>query len=188
MGRIADMRLFAIWIAGIGGLLLSSSAVHGRSGLPPARTQEAQVAACIQRSAFGRPWLARTLWGLRDQEGGWIGAAIGNANGSEDLGPLQVNSWWVVRIARLMKRRPGEIRRWLQYDACFNVDAARWIFLSSLVVTKDYWRAIGVYHSPNARRQQWYAHGVARRLSRRFGAEVFGRVSRRRLEGDALAR
>ncbi len=83
------------------------------------------MAAYIQKSAHGGPWLARTLWGLRDQEGGWIGAAIRNANGSEDLGPLQVKSWWGVRIGRLMGRRPVEIRRWLQYDACFNVDAAR---------------------------------------------------------------
>uniref|UniRef100_UPI0035C9F689 hypothetical protein n=1 Tax=uncultured Sphingomonas sp. TaxID=158754 RepID=UPI0035C9F689 len=115
----------AIWIAGIGSLLLSSGEVHAHPGMDAVRTQEAQVAAYIQKSAHGGPWLARTLWGLRDQEGGWIGAAIRNANGSEDLGPLQVKSWWGVRIGRLMGRRPVEIRRWLQYDACFNVDAAR---------------------------------------------------------------
>ncbi|MDB5724306.1 MAG: TrbN/BfpH-like protein [Novosphingobium sp.] len=134
---------------------------------------ELQVAACIERVSDRRPWLARTLWGLRDQEGGWIGAAVRNSNGSDDLGPLQVNSWWASRIAAVIKRTPTEVRWWLRYDACFNVDAARWIFLSALAVTRDYWKAIGMYHSPVGWRQRRYTRGVANQLSARFGESAF---------------
>src|SRR3546814_1111610 len=79
-----------------------------------------------------RSWLEKTLWGLRDQEAGWIGAEVLNTNGSHDMGPLQVNSFWVPRLAALTGRSVQDIRFWLINDPCFNVQAARWIFLSGL--------------------------------------------------------
>ncbi|MBO9582068.1 MAG: lytic transglycosylase domain-containing protein [Sphingobium sp.] len=131
------------------------------------------MAACIRRSASGRSWLEKTLWGLRDQEAGWIGAQIRNRNGTHDLGPLQVNSWWVTRIAAKIGREPTVVRYWLTHDACFNVDAARWIFLSALASTGDYWKAIGLYHSPTEWRRRRYAASVADRLAERFGSQIF---------------
>jgi hypothetical protein len=136
---------------------------------------EREVARCIQKAAEGRLWLERTLWGLRDQEGGWIGAEVGNDNGSHDLGPLQVNSWWVPRIAQILHRPPDHVHHWLRFDPCFNAQAARWIFLSGLAVTKDYWKAVGIYHSPTDWRRRRYAISVAAHLQKRFGAQVFGR-------------
>lgn len=137
---------------------------------PPA---ESEVARCIHLAAEGKPWLEKTLWGLRDQESGWIGAEIRNTNGSHDLGPLQVNSWWVTKIATAMSRPAMHVRWWLTHDACFNVNAARWIFLSGLAVTRDFWNAVGVYHSPTEWRQQRYRASVARHLRQRFGVNVF---------------
>jgi len=146
---------------------LGASTVRGRAA------QEQVVGECIRHAAGGRGWLEKTLWGLRDQEGGWIGAEIVNSDGSHDLGPLQVNSWWVGRISKLTGRKSADVRWWLTHDACFNVQAARWIFLSGLAVTRDYWQAIGVYHSPTGWRQRRYAHSVAAKLRVRFGTDVF---------------
>ncbi|WHU04265.1 lytic transglycosylase domain-containing protein [Sphingomonas sp. NIBR02145] len=133
------------------------------------------VARCLSRSAGGRVWLEKTLWALHDQERGWVGAEIRNANGTHDLGPLQVNSWWVPKIARLIRRPEGQVRLWLVHDPCFNVDVARWIFLSGLAVTRSYWRAVGIYHSPKSGRQRVYITAVARHLARRYGAGIFRR-------------
>jgi hypothetical protein len=135
--------------------------------------QEGRLAACIREAAAGRGWLEKTLWGLRDKEAGWIGAEIPNTNGSHDLGPLQINSSWVPKLAKLVGRPPKQVRFWLTHDPCFNVQAARWIFLAGLSATGDYWNAIGVYHSPTKWRQQEYATGVATKLRRRFGTSVF---------------
>lgn len=135
--------------------------------------EDRQIADCIREAAAGRPWLEKTLWGLRDQEGGWLGAAVLNTNGSHDLGPLQVNTWWVPRLARLIGRPEEQVRHWLRHDACFNAEAARWIFLSGLVATRDYWRAVGVYHSPTDWRQRRYALSVAGKLKIRFGDRLF---------------
>ncbi|AIT79742.1 murein transglycosylase [Novosphingobium pentaromativorans US6-1] len=136
-------------------------------------SDEARIASCIHAAAEGRPWLEKALWGLRDQEAGWIGAEVSNTNGTHDLGPLQINSWWVPKIAELMGRSGPEVRNWLRFDACFNVEAARWIFLAALRDTGDFWRAVGIYHSPTAWRQQRYSLSVAKRLERRFGDSAF---------------
>lgn len=148
---------------------------HARPHLPP--DHESRVGQCIRQAAHGRPWLERTLWGLRDQESGWIGAEIANNDGSHDLGPLQINSWWVPKLAAMIDRPPGQVRAWLTNEPCFNVQVARWIFLSELSATHDYWKAVGAYHSPTDWRQRRYAGLVAAKLVRRFGSSIF-------LEGD----
>ncbi|GFM31302.1 lytic transglycosylase domain-containing protein [Novosphingobium sp. PY1] len=140
------------------------------------KADEARIAGCIHGAAAGRPWLEKTLWGLRDQEAGWIGAEVRNTNGTHDLGPLQINTWWVPRIAALVGRPAPEVRHWLRFDACFNVEAARWIFLAALSDTGDFWKAVGVYHSPTGWRQRRYALNVAKRLKRRFGESAFAPV------------
>lgn len=137
--------------------------------------EEQQLDRCIRLASGGKPWLERTLWGLRDQEGGWIGAAVANTNGSDDLGPLQVNSWWIPRIAALVRRPPEQVGHWLRHDPCFNAEVARWIFVSALAESRDYWKAIGIYHSPTAWRQRRYAAHVAIKLRRRFGPRIFER-------------
>lgn len=137
------------------------------------KADEARIAGCIHDAAAGHPWLEKTLWGLRDQEAGWIGAEVSNTNGTHDLGPLQINSWWVPRIAQLMGRSGPEVRNWLRFDACFNVEAARWIFLAALKDTGDFWRAVGVYHSPTVWRQRRYSLSVASRMQQRFGERAF---------------
>lgn len=144
-----------------------------------ARPPEPEVARCIRQSARGQLWVEKTLWGLRDQEAGWIGAEILNKDGSHDLGPLQINSWWVPRIATLLSRGKDDVRRWLQFDPCFNAEAARWIFLDALKTGGSYWKAVGIYHSPNGDRQRRYAALVAVHLHKRFGPAVFGRRAAR---------
>lgn len=134
---------------------------------------EGRIAECIRQAAYGRPWFEKTLWGLRDQEGGWIGAEVRNTNGSHDLGPLQINSAWVPKIAALVGRSPGQVRAWLVSDPCFNASVAGWLFLTALRTTGDFWRAVGVYHSPTAWRQRRYSLSVARHMQRRFGQDVF---------------
>jgi hypothetical protein len=136
--------------------------------------QERLIAQCIRAASDKRAWLEKTLWGLRDQEAGWVGTEIANRDGSHDLGPLQINSWWIPKLAAVTGRPASSIRWWLKHDACFNVRTARWIFLSGLGITRDYWNAVGVYHSPTKWRQRRYALAVASHLTRRFGPSVFG--------------
>lgn len=52
-------------------------------------------------------------------------------------------------------------------------EIARWIFLSALDATGDYWQAVGAYHSPTASRHRAYATKVAVHMRARFGPDVF---------------
>ena len=158
-----------LWLPGAA-FMLTATPVHAAVRI----SDEARIANCIHDAAAGRPWFEKALWGLRDQEAGWIGAEVRNTNGSYDLGPLQINTWWVPRIAVLVGRSEMQVRRWLRFDACFNVEAARWIFLAALRDTGDFWKAVGVYHSPTGWRQRRYSLSVAKRLERRFGDNAFG--------------
>lgn len=160
--RIAALMVLIIWQS------------EGLAAMPTHdAADERRVAHCIRQAAGGQKWLEVTLWGLRDQEGGWIGAAVPNRNGSHDLGPLQINSWWVPKIAEMLDRSPEEVRHWLRYDPCFNADAARLIFVAALASTGSFWKAVGVYHSPSSDRQKRYARSVAEHLKRRYGGKVF---------------
>lgn len=167
---IADRKpLFSVALALV--VLAGIGTAHADSGT--STEHEARVGQCIRQAAAGRAWLERTLWGLRDQEAGWIGAEIANTNSTHDLGPLQVNSSWVPKLSALVGREPALVRKWLIHDPCFNVQAAKWIFLSGLRATHDYWKAVGVYHSPTPERQLRYRKSVAQRLVSRFGGTVF---------------
>ncbi|WP_253258010.1 lytic transglycosylase domain-containing protein [Sphingobium sp. SA916] len=142
-------------------LIVQAAPAYGEARDPDMLAAEKAINQCIHRAASGRPWLAQTLRALRKQEGGWIGAEVRNRDGSVDLGPMQVNSWWVPRIARMIGRSESQIKSWLRDDPCFNVDAARWIFLSALHDVKNFWRAVGIYHSPTRWRQMRYSRSIA---------------------------
>lgn len=168
---------------GAGIALLAATPAQARA----AGEGETRIAHCIRQAAGDKPWLEKTLWGLRDQEGGWIGAEVRNTNGSHDLGPLQINSWWVPKLAGLIERPEWQVRHWLRFDPCFNADAARWIFLAALGSTGNFWQAVGVYHSPTAWRQRRYAQSVARHMQRRFGRDLFAARTQAESKGAPVA-
>lgn len=171
MGSIAKPCPYLRAALSFGLFALAPSAI----GAAPALSDNERIALCIRSSSQGVDWLERTLWGLRDQEGGSIGSEVPNTNGTHDLGPLQINSWWIPRIASEIDRPRDQVRAWLRYDPCFNVAVAKWIFLASLKQTRSYWLAVGHYHSPTAWRQRRYALSVSGHLRRRYGQHIFAR-------------
>lgn len=158
---IGRLRAELLTVGAAAALIGATTTARALPGTRDVVEAEKVIDQCIRRAASGRSWLEQTLRALRRQEGGWIGAEVRNADGSVDLGPMQVNSWWIPRIARLIDRSEPQVRSWLQDDPCFNVDAARWIFLSALHDAMDFWRAVGIYHSPTRWRQMRYAKGIA---------------------------
>ena len=166
------MSKLAITLAALAATLIAASPALAaeRQGV-----EETQIAQCVRQAARGHDWLEKTLRGLRAQEAGWLGAEVANTNGTHDLGPLQINTSWIPKISRLVGRPQAQVRYWLRFDPCFNAEAARWIFLSSLAATGDYWKAVGAYHSPTAWRQRAYAAKVAGHMRRLYGADIFER-------------
>ena len=90
----------------------------------------------------------RVLPSIQAVERGAIGTVHTNVNGSQDLGLMQVNTRWVVRLADVARISPVLVRLRLIYDGCFSIAAAGAIMRTYLDESHgDLMRAVGYYHS-----------------------------------------
>ncbi|NVN10537.1 lytic transglycosylase domain-containing protein [Nguyenibacter vanlangensis] len=112
----------------------------------------------------------RVLPSIQAVEGGWNGFVHHNANGTDDLGVMQVNTRWIDPIARFTHVAPLVVYRNLLEQPCYNISAAGAIMRLYLNETHgDLMRAVGDYHSHTALLNQSYQALVlawARRLFR----------------------
>lgn len=81
-----------------------------------------------------------------------------NANGSIDVGQLQINSVHFNDLAR-----HGVPSRALT-DSCVNVYVAAWLLKQKMVRHGNTWRAIGAYHSESPGQRDAYARNIQRIL------------------------
>ena len=90
----------------------------------------------------------RVLPSIQAVEGGRPGLAHPNANGTEDLGVMQVNTIWLGPLATYTHLPAAEVRARLLARPCFNIAAAGLIMRTYLDETRgDLLRAVGDYHS-----------------------------------------
>jgi soluble lytic murein transglycosylase-like protein len=81
-----------------------------------------------------------------------------NANGSVDVGQLQINSVHFGELAR-----EGVPQRALT-DPCVNVFVASWLLKQKMVKYGNTWRAIGAYHSESPKLRDAYARSIQKIL------------------------
>ena len=90
----------------------------------------------------------RVLPSIQAVEGGAPGVVSRNANGSDDLGVMQVNTLWLSPLSRYTGLDPATIRARLISRPCFNIASAGAIFRYYLDQDGgDVMRAVGDYHS-----------------------------------------
>ncbi|TAM07303.1 MAG: lytic transglycosylase [Paraburkholderia sp.] len=77
-----------------------------------------------------------------------------NANGSIDVGQLQINS---IHFPELESR--GIPHRALT-DPCVNIFVAAWLLKQKMVRYGNTWRAIGAYHSESPHERDAYARSI----------------------------
>ena len=81
-----------------------------------------------------------------------------NANGSIDVGQLQINS---IHFGDLAKE--GVPHRALT-DACVNIFVASWLLKQKMVKYGNTWRAVGAYHSESPKLRDAYARSIQKIL------------------------
>jgi len=89
-----------------------------------------------------------------------------NANGSVDMGMMQINSVHLADLGRF-----GVSSRMLM-DACVSVYVAAWHLKTMMVKYGNTWAAVGAYHSETPRERQVYeaqVRAVVRRLQAAAG-------------------
>lgn len=104
--------------------------------------------ACMASVAAFYHLPPRVLPAIQAVEGGAVGVVHINTDGSQDLGVMQVNTRWVVRLAEVARITPDDVRIRLIYDGCFNIAAAGAVLRAYLNEARgDLMLAVGYYHS-----------------------------------------
>ncbi len=81
-----------------------------------------------------------------------------NADGTVDIGLMQINSAWLPVLGRY-GIGPGQLR-----DPCTNLQVGAWILANDFAVYGRNWRAVGAYNAKNERLRIRYARRVAQRF------------------------
>ena len=118
--------------------------------------------ACVINAANAANIPLTVMYGILATEGGKVGEAWSNTNGTWDLGPFQVNTCHLNDLARL-GINPETIMR----DGCVNAYAAAWIVRQNLRLTKgNLWEAVGWYHSRTPHLKHGYIQRVKNNMAR----------------------
>jgi|SRR5579862_1511374 len=126
--------------------------------------------ACMLAVATHMHLPPRVLPAIQAVEGGRVGMAHGNANGTEDLGLMQVNTIWLPALSRHTGLPPATLRDRLMQDGCFNIAVAGAVLRFYLRETHgDLLAAIGDYHSHTPIRHQAYQTRVLAAALKMFG-------------------
>ncbi|GAB6852597.1 lytic transglycosylase domain-containing protein [Paraburkholderia kururiensis] len=116
-------------------------------------------ADCIDDAAAYHHISAQLVRAIARQESGMRAGAINvNANGTEDIGLMQINSSWLPTLARY------GIRREHLFNACTNAYIGTWILASNIRQFGPTWKAVGAYNATSSTRQLVYANSIYRRL------------------------
>jgi hypothetical protein len=141
-------------------LCLLSGAAQARSvvSVPVARSLTPD---CVTDAARKHDLPLAALVGILAAEGGTVGIAVSNANGSWDLGPMQINTCNLDELAA-QGFSPEAILR----DGCVNAHAAAWILRREYLRVGNIWAAVGAYHSRTPSLRDAYAARVRKHLAR----------------------
>jgi hypothetical protein len=90
----------------------------------------------------------RVLPSIQAIEGGRAGTISNDADGSQDLGVMQINTRWIPPLAAYTREPADRVRARLINQPCYNIAAAGAILRTYLVEDRgDLMQAIGDYHS-----------------------------------------
>ncbi|HTR06256.1 MAG TPA: lytic transglycosylase domain-containing protein [Paraburkholderia sp.] len=133
------------WAALLGLTTLGSTAVHA----------EPQANDCFDKAGAYQGVNPLILRAVAWRESKGDATAINrNANGSIDVGQLQINSIHFPELTR-----QGIPHRALT-DPCVNIFVAAWLLKQKMVRYGNTWRAIGAYHSESPHERDAYARSI----------------------------
>lgn len=134
----------------------------------------AAAAACVSAAASLYQLPAPIIPILLDLEGGRVGAVSTNTNKTVDIGPMQINSHWVPKLARRYGVEPSVVYDRLLKDECFNIHIGAWILKTEIVLANgDFWNGVGHYHSRTSQFKRIYMQKAVKAAIARYGASVF---------------
>lgn len=136
---------------------------------------QAGIQACFRYAAQRYDIDTDLLQAIAHVESGGNPTAVNesNADGSRDIGLMQINSRWLEQLAGY-GIAPEDLA-----EPCTNILVGAWVLAYNFTLYGDTWKAVGAYNAGTARTEQ--AH--RRRLA--YARKVFAR--QRILEQDSIA-
>lgn len=119
------------------------------------------TADCVLDAARASGMPAAALFAILATEGGRMGEALRNKNGTWDLGCFQVNTVHLKDLAAM-----GISARAVLCDGRANAHAAAWLLRKEYRRTGNLWQAIGAYHSRTPHRRDAYIRRVKNNMER----------------------
>jgi len=159
----------------LGGVaVVASCALPSRASAADAPTQaEARTRECLLAAADAHRLPPAMLVVLLKVEGGRLGHVSQNSNDTVDIGPMQVNTIWVTKIAARWRTTPAAAYLALRDNLCANLEGGAWILARALAEAKgDFWGGVAIYHSHKPEHQGRYLRLVlaaTRRLQDQAG-------------------
>jgi hypothetical protein len=133
--------------------------------------------ACLMYAAQSQALPPAALFTLLHVEGGTVGMARPAARGTEDLGPAQVNTEHLGRVAAA---HFGGDRKaaydWLRWNGCYNVVVGAMLLRECVDARRgDLMAGIGCYHSPDPAESMRYELRFAAKFRQVFAPPRGGR-------------
>jgi len=125
-----------------------------------------ELRSCLVSAAYEYRVPPDVLRGIMRVEGGRIGQAVRNTNGTYDLGPMQINSLWVPRLARLWGVDDAQAWDAVRDNPCENIYIGAWILKQKVAETGTLYNGIAYYHSATSRYGRPYAAKVVTAMPR----------------------
>lgn len=124
------------------------------------------TAACLTAAAHAYQIPQDYLYAILATERGLVGQAVKDRNGTQDLGPFQINSVWGPAIGRFWNITTDQALDKVRDDGCAGAIIATAILRHCLNEARgDMPAAIGLYHSHSIRLAERYRRKVLGFLS-----------------------
>lgn len=124
------------------------------------------LAVCIFAAAQTYSVPPAVIMGILHVEGGRVGMASKNTNGTEDLGPMQINTIWMPELARHWNVPQATAKRLVRDDACVNIGVGTWILRKKINDSGSLYKGIAWYHSATPKFGTVYRQKVIRAMQR----------------------
>lgn len=111
---------------------------------------------CINEAAIVYHVPATLIVSVLLTEGGKIGSARFNTNGTYDYGPMQINTVWLNKI-----RDYGYSKYDIQFNPCANVWVGTWILSQRIAEANNLWYGVGSYNSYSLPQNFKYSNKVS---------------------------
>jgi soluble lytic murein transglycosylase-like protein len=90
------------------------------------------LAKCLLWASLQNQVPADALLAIMEVEGGRAGLEVRNANGTHDLGLMQINTCWLPELARAWSMPPSRVRLMVRDNDCLNITVAAHILKTKI--------------------------------------------------------